>query len=129
MQKIFPIWGTCLGFEVMFMLTKGSTDVLEQCKGYNFATELIFMPGETKFFVFIGEKNLILSLDANDSRLFGPSLPKNIRDALQNESTTSNYHDFCMRPEVTTFTLFKRQQHVLFRISLQIRFFRHFIEC
>jgi len=45
MQRSFPLWGTCLGFEVLFMLTKASTNVLEQCQGYDFATELTFMPG------------------------------------------------------------------------------------
>jgi len=81
MQKVFPIWGTCLGFETLLMLTRRSTNILDHCKGYNFATELTFMP------------------DANDSRLLGSSLPLNIRNALANETTTANYHDFCMRPQ------------------------------
>ena len=55
-KKVFPIWGTCLGFEVLFMLTKGATDCLEQCKGYNFATEVTFTPGKT------------CSLDSKDNR-------------------------------------------------------------
>ena len=45
MQKSFPIWGTCLGFETLLMLTRRSTDILDHCKGNNFATELTFMPG------------------------------------------------------------------------------------
>lgn len=45
MKKSFPIWGTCLGFETLLMLTRASSDVLEQCKGYDYATELTFMPG------------------------------------------------------------------------------------
>lgn len=44
-QKIFPIWGTCLGFEVLLMLTRRSINILDTCKGYDFATELTFMPG------------------------------------------------------------------------------------
>jgi gamma-glutamyl hydrolase len=81
MQRSFPLWGTCLGFEVLFMLTRSSTDVLEQCQGYDFATELTFMP------------------DAANSRLLGTSLPVSVKNALENEPTTSNYHNFCMRPE------------------------------
>ncbi|CAF4650946.1 unnamed protein product, partial [Rotaria sp. Silwood2] len=80
-QKIFPVWGTCLGFEVLLMLTRASTGILEPCQGDDYATELIFMP------------------NASDSRLLGPSLPSNIKYALENEPTTSNYHHFCMRPE------------------------------
>ena len=45
MQRSFPIWGTCLGFEVLLMLTRGSTDILEPCKGYDYATELTLTPG------------------------------------------------------------------------------------
>ncbi|CAF4848042.1 unnamed protein product [Rotaria sp. Silwood1] len=80
-QKIFPIWGTCLGFEVLLMLTRSSTGILEPCQADDYATELTFMP------------------NANDSRLLGPSLPSNIKYALENEPITSNYHQFCMRPE------------------------------
>ncbi|CAF3504123.1 unnamed protein product [Rotaria socialis] len=79
-SKLFPVWGTCLGFEVLLMLTRSSIDILEPCKGYDFATELTFMP------------------DAADSQLLGSSLPLNIKNALQNDSTTANYHNFCMRP-------------------------------
>jgi hypothetical protein len=45
MQKVFPIWGTCLGFETLLMLTRRSTNILDHCKGYNFATELNFTAG------------------------------------------------------------------------------------
>lgn len=81
MKRSFPLWGTCLGFETLFMLTRASSDVLEPCKGYDYATELTFMP------------------DAADSRLLGSTLPSNIKSALENEPTTSNYHNWCMRPE------------------------------
>ena len=40
----FPIWGTCLGFEVLLMLTKGSVNVLDTCEGYDFATNINFTP-------------------------------------------------------------------------------------
>ncbi|CAF1260667.1 unnamed protein product [Adineta steineri] len=80
-QRVFPIWGTCLGFEVLLMLTRRSTDVLEPCKGYDFATELTFTP------------------DAANSRLLGSSLPSSVKNSLENEPTTANYHNFCIRPE------------------------------
>jgi hypothetical protein len=41
-----------------------------------------------------------LQIDATDSRLLGPSLPVTIKNALENEQTTANFHDYCMRPEV-----------------------------
>jgi gamma-glutamyl hydrolase len=81
MQTIFPVWGTCLGFEVLLMLTRRSTDILQTCKGYDFATELTFTP------------------DAADSRLLGSSLPSNVKNALEIKPTTANFHNFCMRPE------------------------------
>ncbi|CAF0729107.1 unnamed protein product [Adineta ricciae] len=80
-QKSFPIWGTCLGFEVLFMLTRHSTTILDHCNGYDFATELTFMP------------------DADNSRLLGSSLPSSVKKGLVNEPTTANFHNFCMRPE------------------------------
>ncbi|CAF1668513.1 unnamed protein product [Rotaria magnacalcarata] len=91
-SKLFPVWGTCLGFEVLLMLTRSSIDILEPCKGYDFATELTFMPG----YDFATE--LTFMPDAADSQLLGSSLPLNIKNALQNDSTTANYHNFCMRP-------------------------------
>jgi len=81
MQKSFPIWGTCLGFETLLMLTRASEEILDLCNGYNYATEVTLMP------------------DAASSRLLGKSLPLNIKNALENETTTSNFHDYCMRPE------------------------------
>ncbi|CAF5166664.1 unnamed protein product [Rotaria sp. Silwood1] len=63
------------------MLTRSSTGILEPCQGYDYATELTFMP------------------NASDSRLLGTSLPINVKYALENEPTTANYHNFCMRPK------------------------------
>ena len=105
MQKSFPIWGTCLGFETLLMLTRRSTGILDNCRGYNFATELTFMPGRTWVSKFPSrhQRCFYLQLDANDSRLLGPSLPSNIRNALVNEPTTANFHNYCMRPQVNTF--------------------------
>jgi hypothetical protein len=45
MQKSFPIWGTCLGFETLLMLTRAADDILSRCNGYNYATEITLMPG------------------------------------------------------------------------------------
>ncbi len=45
MQNSFPIWGTCLGFETLLMLTRRSIGILDHCNGYNYATELTFMAG------------------------------------------------------------------------------------
>ena len=45
MQKSFPIWGTCLGFETLLMLTGRSVDIPDKCQAYDYATELKFTPG------------------------------------------------------------------------------------
>ena len=88
----------------MLMLTKCSTDVLEPCKGYDFASTLNLTVGKTFFTHGHSRQSCLMphrSIDAADSRLFGRSLPVTIKNALEKELTTANYHDFCMRPEVS----------------------------
>ncbi|CAF1659296.1 unnamed protein product, partial [Didymodactylos carnosus] len=63
------------------MLTKGSTSIMDNCMGYDFATEITFMP------------------NATDSRLFGKNAPKSVLKYLQEEPVTANFHNYCMRPE------------------------------
>jgi hypothetical protein len=106
MQKIFPIWGTCLGFETLLMLTRGSIDILDRCHGYNYATELTITPGtEFCFAIYCFISNFYLRIDAADSRLLGATLPLNIKNSLVNEPTTANFHEYCMRPEVNIFII------------------------
>jgi len=57
---------------------------------------LIFL---LKYFFFLAK------IDAANSRLLGTSLPVSVKNALENEPTTSNYHNFCMRPEVNIFMI------------------------
>ena len=54
---------------------------------------------------------MFLKIDAKESRLLGPSLPVSVKNALENEPTTPNFHDFCMRPEV------KNKNLILFYIK------------
>ena len=100
--NIFPIWGTCLGFEVLFMLTKGSAAIMDSCNSYDYATSLTFMPG---ILIGFGYFPIILWFfysitEAAESRLLGSSLPAGVKNALENEATTSNFHNYCMRPKV-----------------------------
>jgi len=80
----FPVWGTCLGFELLAYLAAGKRSYLTSCKSNDRALNLDFRP------------------DADDSRLFGKA-PKEVRDVLANEASTSNFHSWCLTE--TNFTI------------------------
>ena len=42
----FPLWGTCLGFELLSVLTSGTDAVLSAVDAENISLPLDFVPGE-----------------------------------------------------------------------------------
>ncbi|KAK6474045.1 gamma-glutamyl hydrolase-like [Huso huso] len=72
----FPIWGTCLGFEQLTVLTSGK-NILTVTK-----TEGVALP-------------LTFTQAAKESRLF-KTFPKDLLQALSTENITANYHDWSL---------------------------------
>jgi len=83
---VFPIWGTCLGFEMLGQITNNGQDYLKRCNSY--------------------EQSLPLELEPNwlESRLFG-SAPEEVIDHLTQLPVTSNFHHWCLTRE--NFTKFE----------------------
>jgi len=77
----FPVWGTCLGFELMSMITAaGDFSILSRFDAENISLPLKF------------------SNQAPSSRLFG-NCPSNIYSTLQGRSMTANAHHYGLAPE------------------------------
>jgi len=74
----FPIWGTCLGFELLTVITAGDS-YLTSCKSSGRALPLTFRSS------------------AKTSRLYG-NAPVEILDTLANSPSTSNFHIKCLTP-------------------------------
>ncbi|XP_057315894.1 gamma-glutamyl hydrolase B-like isoform X2 [Hydractinia symbiolongicarpus] len=75
----FPIWGTCLGFETLHVLTTNSGAVLSP-----FAADDISIP-------------LNFTENAASSRLF-KDVPPNIYKAMETEKVTYNHHSYGISP-------------------------------
>ncbi|KAG0431364.1 hypothetical protein HPB47_021854 [Ixodes persulcatus] len=72
----FPLWGTCLGFELLTTLTAG-TKVLQACSSNDQAT------------------SLNMTADFRRSRLYN-SIPKTLEKALRTTPITYNAHSWCL---------------------------------
>jgi len=77
---IYPIWGTCNGFEILAYFSNQKQKVLTPCKSQDIALSLDFAQGS--------EKTRIIS-----------QMPQKTRDILANEKVTINFHNFCLLPE------------------------------
>ncbi|XP_063994829.1 chitobiosyldiphosphodolichol beta-mannosyltransferase-like [Diachasmimorpha longicaudata] len=76
----FPIWGTCLGFELLTYLAAKGTDQRTNCSSSNQILPLIFKPG------FM------------ESRMF-ENAPSDVIDILKKEKVTANFHRYCVTEE------------------------------
>lgn len=81
----FPVWGTCLGFELLLFLsgdgeTKG--DHRKDCSSINRARQLFFKD------------------DFKESRMF-KNATESVVSILERESVTFNYHKKCITEEVS----------------------------
>jgi GMP synthase-like glutamine amidotransferase len=81
----FPVWATCLGFELLSVLEAGGTNVLTSCSADNMAMPII--PTE----------------NFNTSRLFS-ALPSDVYDYLLNYNSTANFHTKCLTTKNVTAT-------------------------
>ncbi|RWS21690.1 gamma-glutamyl hydrolase-like isoform X1, partial [Leptotrombidium deliense] len=79
----YPIWGTCLGFETLSVLSSKQHYPLIKCDSWNVANALNF---------------LIQPEYLRWTRMFRNASNEVIR-LLQTENVTVNYHHFCLTPE------------------------------
>ncbi|XP_046448974.1 gamma-glutamyl hydrolase-like [Daphnia pulex] len=79
----FPVWGTCLGFELLLYLSAAKRNYLTSCESYNRASTLKFLP------------------DASTSHLYQRA-PDGVLKTLSKEKSTSNFHHWCMTRENLT---------------------------
>ncbi|KAK7491912.1 hypothetical protein BaRGS_00016931 [Batillaria attramentaria] len=77
---LFPLWGTCLGFQLLNTITAGK-NLLQATDADNLTMPLQFSP------------------DYTNSRLFG-KVPKDVYQYLAHESVTQNEHQYGMLLEV-----------------------------
>jgi len=75
----FPIWGTCLGMEMLGLITTGGQEYLTRCTSY-------------------GSLPLELSEGWEDSQLYG-SAPSDVIDQLTSLPVTVNRHHWCLTRE------------------------------
>ncbi|XP_011310326.1 gamma-glutamyl hydrolase-like [Fopius arisanus] len=76
----FPIWGTCLGFELLTYLAANGVEHRTNCSSNNQVLPIIFKPNFTQ------------------SRMF-QNVPQDIIDILRTENVTANFHDYCVTEE------------------------------
>ncbi|XP_040578848.1 gamma-glutamyl hydrolase [Lepeophtheirus salmonis] len=74
----YPIWGTCLGFELLLHLTDDNRPNLAPCLSKNKSLPVKF-----------NENTLAKST-------FGKELPKDVKETLSSKNVTPNFHSFCM---------------------------------
>ncbi|XP_066997271.2 gamma-glutamyl hydrolase B isoform X2 [Anabrus simplex] len=85
----FPLWGTCLGFELITYLSASQKEIRCNCSALDQASPLNFRPGFRMSWLF-------------------REVPKAILDALRNEPVTVHYHQFCVTEKnMTAFGLDK----------------------
>lgn len=77
----FPLWGTCLGFELLTYLDSNATEHRDDCSSHNQALHLDF------------------KMDFMKSKLFNGA-PKEVIDDLTTKPVTSNFHQYCVSETV-----------------------------
>ncbi|XP_043477631.1 gamma-glutamyl hydrolase A-like [Leptopilina heterotoma] len=73
----FPIFGTCLGFELLVFLSTNRASFMTRCDSYNHTLPLIFSSGY------------------KNSKMF-KNAPSNVIKILRTENVTANYHIYCI---------------------------------
>lgn len=79
--EYFPIWGTCLGFELLTYIASDGAAHLADCASSNQALPLVF------------------KADYKSSRMFA-NAPESVLRILENEAVTANFHQFCVTEKV-----------------------------
>ena len=80
---IYPIWGTCDGFELLAYFSNNFKPVLRPCYSEDRALVLNFTE------------------EAKTTQLIS-QMPENIYRILDNENVTANYHQFCLTLDAFT---------------------------
>jgi gamma-glutamyl hydrolase len=82
----FPLWGTCLGFELLTYLSADGREHRAGCSSHNQALPLDF------------------KVDFKSSRMF-KGASENVVNILRTEAVTSNFHQYCVteKVEITIF--------------------------
>lgn len=88
----FPLWGTCLGFELLTYLSADGREHRAHCSSNNQALPLVFKD------------------DFESSRLF-KGASENIVKILKTEAVTSNFHQYCVTEKVNFRFLLLRSMH------------------
>lgn len=73
----FPLWGTCLGFELLNYLAANQTLWMKACAAEDVASPLTFLTGY------------------NESRMF-QNLDVSLMKVMRNNAVTINYHQWCI---------------------------------
>ncbi|KAK6634292.1 hypothetical protein RUM44_004903 [Polyplax serrata] len=73
----FPVWGTCLGFELIGYVANNNHEIREDCSSHNEAIPLRFKP------------------DFACSKLFR-NMPESLIQVLARENSTMNFHQYCI---------------------------------
>ena len=76
---VYPIWGTCLGFEQLSYLSNNKTDPRTPCYAEDVSLKLNFT---TEF----------------DKSQVGKAMPKAVKDIFSNEKVAVNFHRYCITP-------------------------------
>lgn len=79
--EYFPIWGTCLGFELLTYVAADGVEHRADCASSNQALPLVF------------------KADYKSSRLFA-NAPESVLRILESEPVTANFHQFCVTERV-----------------------------
>lgn len=79
--EYFPIWGTCLGFELLTYLAANGDEHRADCSSSNQALPLVFKD------------------DYKSSRMF-KNAPADVVKILESEAVTANFHQFCVTEKV-----------------------------
>lgn len=100
----FPIWGTCLGLEQLFLLTNG-VSLLTRTNTTDVSLPLKFTKGKSKQCLSVVDIGIdiylfiFLSTEAKGSRMFR-GFPPELMDALALEPLTENSHRWSLAMEV-----------------------------
>lgn len=95
----FPLWGTCLGFELLTYLSANGSEHRTDCSSSNQALPLRFKS------------------DFRSSRMFQGASTEVI-EILQNEPVTSNFHHYCVTEKVENrFTILK---HAIYSATVTV---------
>lgn len=78
----FPLWGTCLGLELLTYLSANGVEHRADCKSENQGLPLEFKD------------------DFKSSRMFR-NAPTSIINILKNEPVTANFHSYCVTEKVS----------------------------